>query len=106
VAVPVAFTQAALGAQIQIPTLEGPTTLTIPPGTQHGTIFRVAGKGLPNLRHGRRGDLVAITQLVVPHKLSEAQQRLLSEYAKTEKLSVSPARPSLWEKIKEAVGGN
>ncbi len=105
-AVPVAFTQAALGAEIEIPTLDGPTTLHLPAGTQHGTLFRIQDKGLPGLRSGKRGDLVAITQLVVPRKLSDAQKKLLGDYALTESIDVSGSNPSLWAKIKDAVSGS
>jgi molecular chaperone DnaJ len=105
VAVPVAFTQAALGADVEVPTLESPTVLDVPAGTQHGSIFRIPELGLPNLRSKKRGDLVAIIQLVVPRKLSESQRKLLSEYAKTEDLEIAAAKPSLWEKIKEKVTG-
>ncbi len=105
-AVPVAFTQAALGAELAVPTLEGQSKLTIPPGTQHGALFRVAGQGLPNVRSGRRGDLVVIVQLVVPRKLTEAQKVLLRDYARTEKLEVGATGPSLWEKIRDAVSGS
>jgi molecular chaperone DnaJ len=100
---PIAFTQAALGADIQVPTLEGSTTLKIPAGTQHGTMFRVPGLGMPNLRSGKRGDIVVIAQLVVPRKLSDDQEQLLAEYARTENLEVITERPSLWDKIKDAV---
>lgn len=106
VAVPVAFTQAALGAQIEIPTVEGETSLTVPAGTQHGALFRITGEGLPNVRSGRRGDLVVIIQLVVPRKLTESQKALLRDYARTEKLEVGAANPSLWDKIKDAVTGS
>ena len=106
VAVPVAFTQAALGAEIQVPTLDGPATLHVPPGTQHGSLFRIAQRGLPNVRSAKRGDLVAILQLVVPQKLNDAQKKLLHEYARTEKLDVGASNPSLWEKIKDAMGGS
>jgi molecular chaperone DnaJ len=105
IAQPVAFTQAALGAELEIPTLDGAADLEIPAGTQHGTMFRLAGKGLPNLRSGRRGDLIVIAQLVVPRRLNDQQRELLEEYAKTEKLDVKAQSPSLWEKIKEAVRG-
>ncbi len=99
VAVPLAYSQAALGAEIEVPTLEGSTTLQIPAGTQHGALFRVQGHGLPDLRSGRRGDVVVIMQLVVPRKLSETQRKLLMDYAQTEQLDVAAASPSLWEKI-------
>ena len=105
IAIPIVFTQAALGAQIEIPTLDGTTTLEIPAGTQHGSLFRVSEEGLPNLRSNKRGDLVVVTQLVVPQKLNEAQKKLLGEYAQTESLDVGSGGPSLWNKIKDAVKG-
>jgi molecular chaperone DnaJ len=105
VAVPVAFTQAALGAEIEVPTLNGAAQLEVPAGTQHGAIFRIRGRGLPNLRSGRRGDLVVIAQLVVPRKLTAEQKKLLHEYARTEKLDVAPSNPTLWEKIRGTIFG-
>lgn len=104
-AVPVAFTQAALGAEIDIPTIDGPAKLRVPAGTQHGALFRIQHKGLPGLRSGKRGDLVAIAQLVVPRKLTDAQKKLLGDYARTEKLDLTASNPSLWDKIKDAVSG-
>jgi molecular chaperone DnaJ len=104
-ALPVAFTQAALGAEIQVPALDGPATLRVPAGSQHGALFRVPSRGLPNVRSGKRGDLVAILQLVVPQKLSDSQKKLLSEYARTEKLDPAAPGPSLWEKIKDKMSG-
>jgi len=104
--VPVAFTQAALGAEIEISTLDGPTTLQIPPGAQHGALFRIENKGLPGLRSGKRGDLVVVTQLVVPRKLTDAQRELLSEYAKMESLEIGSTSPSLWGKIKDAMSAS
>lgn len=106
IALPTAFTQAALGAEIRVPTLTDSTTLELTAGTQHGSLFRIEGEGLPNLRSGRRGDLVVIIQLVVPRKLSESQRELLAEYAKSEKLEVKAQSPSLWAKIKDAVKGS
>ena len=105
IALPTAFTQAALGAEVKVPTLTGAAQLDMPAGTQHGALFRVEGEGLPNLRSGRRGDLVVIIQLVVPRKLNESQRELLSEYAKSEKLEIKAQSPSLWAKIKDAVKG-
>ena len=105
IAVPLAFSQAALGAELDIPTLQGTTLLTIPAGTQHGALFRVRKEGLPNLRSGEHGDLVVIVQLVVPRKLTEAQKQLLQEYAHSEDLELSGDSSSLWDKIKDAVKG-
>ncbi len=104
-AVPLAFSQAALGASVDIEGLDGPVTIDIPPGTQHGAVFRVREKGLPNLRSGKRGDLAAIVQLIVPRKLNDKQRNLLKEYAELEDVDVAPQRPSLWNKIKDAVTG-
>ncbi len=107
VAIPVAFTQAALGADVAIPTLNGSTLVAVEPGTQHGELFRVQGQGLPNLRTGKRGDILAICQLVVPSKLNDKQRTLLSEYASTEKLEVGTTKASsLWDKLKGAVTGS
>jgi molecular chaperone DnaJ len=106
VAVPIAFSQAALGAEIEIPTIDGAATLKIPAGTQHGALMKIDGQGLPNLRTGRRGDLIVIVHLVVPRKLNDAQKRLLRDYAKTEKLDVDASNPSLWEKIKDKMTGS
>jgi molecular chaperone DnaJ len=104
-AVPVNFTQLALGATLEVPTIDGTRTLNIPAGTQHGALFRIHDAGLPNLRSAKRGDLVCIIQLVVPRKLNESQKRLLAEYAKTEDLTVGIPQESTWEKIKRAVKG-
>jgi molecular chaperone DnaJ len=105
-ALPVAFTQAVLGARLEVPTISGTTTFDLPAASQHGALFRVSGEGLPNLRTGRRGDLVLVIQLVVPRKLSDKQRQLLKEYAKTEDYDlISTDKPSLWNKIKDAVTG-
>ena len=105
-AVPIAFTQLALGAKINVPTLDGEAELTVPAGTQHGSLFRVEGHGLPNLRTHKRGDLVVIVQLVVPKKLNDSQKKLLEEYAQTEDLQIgNGSNSSFWGKIKDAVTG-
>jgi molecular chaperone DnaJ len=105
-AVPIAFTQLALGAEVEVPTLDGRTVVKIPAGTQHGATFRAPETGLPNLRTGKRGDLIAIVQLVVPRRLSEKQRDLLSEYATTEHVEVSTRDGSWWDKFKDAVSGS
>jgi len=105
VAMPVAFTQAALGSTVYVPTLEGEVELEVPAGTQHGARFNIRGHGLPNLRTGERGKLIVFTQLVVPKKLSESQRRMLEDYAETEHIEVAKERQSFWHKIKDAVTG-
>src|SRR5256712_6471074 len=69
--------QAALGDRIEIPTLDGPVEIAIPSGTQHGQSFRLAGKGMPDVRGGRRGDQYVLVQLVVPKGLTVEQKALL-----------------------------
>ncbi|HMN96256.1 MAG TPA: molecular chaperone DnaJ [Phycisphaerales bacterium] len=103
--VPVGFAQLALGSTVEVEGIDGPATIGIPPGTQHGAEFRVHERGLPELRGGRRGDLVVFVQLVVPQRLSEDQRSLLQEYARTEKVSVGDGRSTLWEKVKRKVKG-
>jgi molecular chaperone DnaJ len=105
VALPVNFTQLALGANIESPSLDGARSIAVPPGTQHGAVFRVSGAGLQSLRSGRRVDLVAIVQLVVPRKLTESQKTLLAEYAHTEDIEVGNVQESAWDKIKRKVKG-
>src|SRR5690606_25244395 len=85
---PIGFSQAALGAKIEVPTLEGSATITLPRGTQHGAIFRVTGEGLPSLRSGRRGDLAVITRIEIPRKLTAQQEKLLRDFAQTEDTTV------------------
>jgi molecular chaperone DnaJ len=111
---PVSFTQLALGATIKVPTLhslnaakqanDGQTTLDIPSGTQHGHIFRLSGKGLPNLRSGRRGDLAVVTLIEVPTKLTGKQAEILTEFAKTEDHELMPHSKGFWGRIKDYLG--
>jgi len=105
IAAPIAFSQAALGAELDVPTLEQPVRLKVPPGTQHGKMFRIPEHGLPNLRTHKRGDIAVIVQLIVPRKLSEQQKQLLEQYAQTESLDVGGDQPSFWSKIKDAFKG-
>jgi molecular chaperone DnaJ len=102
---PVAFTQLALGTTIEVSSIDEPHDVEIPAGTQTNEIFKVAGAGLPDLRTGRRGDLVVIVRMAVPTKLNDEQRSLLEEYAKTEQLPVHDSEQSFWEKLKGAVTG-
>jgi molecular chaperone DnaJ len=78
VRVPITFTEAALGAKIEVPTLDGPVTLRVPPGTRSGKTFRVRGRGVPN--HGRAGDLLVTVDVVVPSRLPRAAKKMLQEF--------------------------
>jgi len=82
--VPISFSQAALGAQIDVPTLDGKETLEIPEGTQTGTRFRLRGMGIPRLEGHGRGDLHVFVRVVTPARLNKEQRRLLEELAVVE----------------------
>jgi molecular chaperone DnaJ len=78
---PVTFPEAALGAEIRIPTPDGaPVTVRIPPGTSHGRRLRVRGRGMPTTGGGR-GDLLVTVEIAVPQKLNSAARKALEEYA-------------------------
>lgn len=102
---PISFTQASLGAEIEVSTLDGRQKVTIPRATQHGSMFRLSGHGLPDLRSGRRGDLVVITKIDIPKKLTTEQERLLREYAASENTHVNPETQSFWKKMKDKLTG-
>lgn len=80
---PINFAQAALGSDVQVPTIEEPLQLKIPAGTQTGRIFRLKGKGIPYLRGGGRGDQLVIVHVVTPDSLNEKQRELLEKLGKT-----------------------
>ncbi|MCY2953009.1 MAG: molecular chaperone DnaJ [Planctomycetota bacterium] len=103
--VPVSFTQAALGAMIEVPTLDGQNELEINAGTQHGEVFKLKGKGLPDLRSKRSGDLLVQILVEVPRKLTDKQRQWLREFAATEDASVMPQRKSFLEKLKGMLTG-
>jgi len=79
---PVSFVEAALGTEVEVPTLTVPTRLAIPPGTQPGATLRLSGRGLPGLRDKPAGDLVVVVDLQTPTQLSKQQKQLLQEFLK------------------------
>jgi molecular chaperone DnaJ len=103
--IPVSFTEAALGAEVEVPTLRGPKPLDIAAGSQHGQVFKLKGSGLPDLRSGRLGDQLVQIVIEVPRKLTEKQKQLLRELAVTEEEQAKHARKSFVEKIKDVFGG-
>jgi molecular chaperone DnaJ len=78
----VAIHEAALGAKIEVASLDGPARVRIPPGTQSGQRFRVHERGIPSSRNGRRGDLVVEVKLVLPSLLDERSKELLREFGR------------------------
>jgi len=78
----IGFSQAALGTEVSVPTLEGQTNLRIQPGTQPGTIIRIKGKGMPRFRGHGKGDMLVKISISVPEKLTSQQRNLLEQLAK------------------------
>ena len=76
------YPQLALGAEVTVPTLEGPTTMKIPEGTQVGSTFRIRGKGMPRFRSYGKGDLLVRIGVSIPEKLNQQQRTLLEQLAK------------------------
>jgi molecular chaperone DnaJ len=99
--VPVSFVQATLGAEIEVPTLDGRTTIKIPTGTQPGTTFRVKGKGVKNLQGYGHGDLRVRVQVEVPARLTPEQKAKLQEFAESCGEDANPISKSFFEKAKK-----
>jgi molecular chaperone DnaJ len=98
--VPVSFVQAALGAEIEVPALDGKTGIKIPPGTQPGTMFRLKGKGVKNVQGYGHGDLHVRINVEVPTHLSSAQKAKLQEFAELCSGQESPLSQSFFEKAR------
>jgi molecular chaperone DnaJ len=99
--VPINYAQAALGAKIQVPTLEGAEDFEVPAGTQPGQVFKLRRRGMPDPRGGGKGDLLVVMNLEVPKSLTPTQDKLLRELAAEEKTNVSAHRKSFLEKLKD-----
>ena len=99
--VPVPFPRATLGGEIKVPTLDGSSTIKLPPGTQTGTQFRLKSKGMPVLGGGtRKGDLFVHIEVEVPTKLNPRQKELLEELAETMGVENNPKNESFFERAK------
>lgn len=103
---PVNVAQAALGAELSIPTLDGDMELEIPAGTQSGEDFVIRARGVPHLRGGGRGDMVVRVTVVVPESLSDEQRELLEKLAETMGTPTLPKRSKgFFERIRDAMAG-
>jgi len=98
----VAMTQAALGAQLKIETLEGTEELALPPGCPNGHELRLRGRGVPHLQHRGRGDLVVTIAVDTPTELTHAQEELLRQLATERGEEVTPAEAGLFSRIRGA----
>lgn len=102
--VPISFTQAALGSEIKVPTLEGEQALKIPEGTQSGTTFRLKSKGVPVLNGRGKGDLYVEVRAQTPTKLNKRQRELLQELDGLTRVDNKPQRGTLVDKMKDIFG--
>jgi molecular chaperone DnaJ len=98
----ISFTQAAMGATLEIEALDGKATVKIPAGTQTGTTFRIGGRGLPKMRTHSRGDLVVDVRVAVPTKLTRKQREILEEFARAGGEEVEDR--DLFKKVRKAFG--
>ncbi len=101
---PITFVQGALGSEIDVPTLDGKIKHSIPEGTQTGTVFKIKGKGIPDLRSGARGDHYIKVNIEVPTRLSTKQKELLKEFAELSGDEYHEQRKGFFNKMKDALG--
>jgi molecular chaperone DnaJ len=102
--VPVGFVQAAIGGEIDVPTLDGKVKLRVPPSTQPGTILRIRGKGLPRRVRGGRGDQLVEIKVEVPTELTSRARELLEELGRELGEEVQPQQKTFVEKLKSLFG--
>ena len=102
--VPISFAQAALGAEIEVPTIEGKLKMKVAAATQSGTVLRLRGKGVPDLRGSGRGDQLVRVVVETPRKLTPRQRELLEEFARSSGEEVNPLTKGFFDKVKEMFG--
>lgn len=98
---PISFPQATLGAEFEIPGIDGPVSLKIPEGTQSGRELRIRGRGVPYLNEKGRGDLIVKVIVQIPRKLNRAQRELVTKLAESMTVDNKPTSPGLLEKMKD-----
>ena len=104
--IPVPFTLAALGGRIEVPTLRASADLDIPPGTQHGEVFKLKGKGLPDLRSSKTGDELVQIVVEIPRKLNDKQKALLRDFAALDDPAHAPQPKGIVGKLRQAIKGD
>jgi molecular chaperone DnaJ len=97
--------QAALGAEVEVPTVDGPTKLKIPAGIQPGKVLRMRGKGVPHLRGNGRGDQMVVVNVEIPKTLTSDQRKLMEQLAESLGSDVRPAERGFLDWLKETLGG-
>lgn len=104
--IPISFTQAALGAEIEIPTIDGITKYNIPEGTQTGTVFKLKGKGIKHLRSNNRGDQYIRVNVEVPTKLTQKQKEILRQFAEESGDEGLEQKKGFFNKVKDLFKDN
>ena len=102
---PVSFVQAIVGDKIRVPTLVGEAELKIPPGTQPGTLFRLRGMGIKDLRGYHKGDQIVRVQVEIPTRVSREQRDLIDRFAQLSNEKTYPMYQRFMEKLKKSLGG-
>ena len=102
--VEVGFAQAVLGTEIQVPTLDGPVSMTIKSGTQPGTLFRMRGKGIPDVKGYGRGDQLTRINVTIPRQITPRQRELLEEFAAIGGEDIDPESKGFFDKVREKFG--
>jgi molecular chaperone DnaJ len=102
--VPLSFAQAALGTEIEVPTLDSSVKVKVPPGTQSGHLFRIRGRGVPDLNGYGTGDEIVRVVIETPRKLTPRQRELLEEFAQISGEDVHPMSKSFFDKVKSMLG--
>ena len=97
--------QAVLGAEVSVPTVDGPDLLRIPPSTQPGKVLRIRGKGVPHLRSSGRGDQLIVINIAIPKTLTTEQRNLFEQLAKSLGSEVRPQERSFFDWLKDTLGG-
>ena len=101
---PINVAQATLVSEIEVPTVDGPVMLTIPPGTQPMQQFRLRGKGVPDMRGRGRGDQLVTVHVVIPTDLNQRQRELFEQLASELGDAVMPKDRGFFSKVKDALG--
>ena len=98
--VPISFVQAALGAEVEVPTLGAPVAVKIPAGSQNGAVFRLKGRGVKNVQGYGQGDLLARVQVEIPTRLNAEQKGKLEEFARLCDETVHPISKSFFDRAR------
>jgi molecular chaperone DnaJ len=97
--IPISFIQAALGCELDVPTLDGKVAMKIPEGTQSGKVYRLKGKGIPSLQGYGRGDQMVVVRVETPSNLNKKQRELLEEFARISGEEIHPMKKGFLDKV-------